>query len=388
MSLELNYNFRHLLARRLSAFLTLGGIALVVSVYMASLMLSEGLKATLGGTGLVENVMITRTGANNEVQSGINRDHAAILATQPEVAINAEGRPLITYDVAILVSLRRKEDGLPSNVTVRGVSEGVGSIRPFIKVIEGRWPSAGSREIIVPKGIRGRFNNTDIGQTIRLVGSEWQVVGVFDAGETGFGSEIWADSETLIGATRRDRFSSVTFRLADGANFEELRNRIESDPRLTLTVKTERQFFEDLSGPLSSFMRLLGTFVSIIFAIGAVIGAMITMYSEVANRIREIGVLRALGFGKFMILRAFLAESILLSFMGGLLGLVFAFLISFVRVSTINFTTFSEVGFQLTLTPGVALHGLTFAVIMGTIGGILPAFKAGRMKIVEALRVA
>lgn len=388
MSLELNYNLRHLVARRLSAFLTLGGIALVVSVYMASLMLSEGLKRTLGGTGLTNNIIITRTGANNEVQSGINREHAAIIATQPELAVDSSGQPMITYDVAVLVSLKKRSDNMPSNVTVRGVSPGVERIRPFVKVIEGKLPGAGTREIMVSKGINGKFNNTNIGDSIRLVGSDWEVVGIFDAGESAFGSEIWADSETLIGATRRDRFSSVTFRLADNSNFEELKNRIESDPRLTLTVKTERQFYEDLSGPLSSFMTYLGTFVSIIFAIGAVIGAMITMYSEVANRVREIGVLRALGFKKTRILRAFLTESILLSFGGGILGLLFAFVLSFVRVSTTNFTTFSEVGFHLTLTLGVAIHGLIFAVIMGTIGGILPAIKASRMKIVEALRTA
>jgi putative ABC transport system permease protein len=388
MALELNYNLRHLLARRLSAFLTLGGIALVVSVYMASLMVAEGLKATLGATGISENIIITRTGANNEVQSGINRDHAAIIATQPEVALDQDGLPLITYDTAILISLKKRADDMPSNVTVRGVSPGVGRIRPFVKVVEGRWPSAGSREIMVSKGIQSKFKETDIGSTIRLVGAEWEVVGIFDAGETGFGSEIWADSETLIGATRRDRFSSVTFRIADGSNFEELRTRIESDPRLTLAVKTEKQFYEDLSGPLSTFMTYLGTFVSIIFAIGAVIGAMITMYSEVANRVREIGVLRALGFKKINILRAFLIESILLSFMGGVLGLGFAVMISFLRVSTTNFTTFSEVAFRLTLTPSVAIHGLIFAVIMGTIGGILPAVKASRMKIIDALRTS
>jgi ABC-type antimicrobial peptide transport system permease subunit len=236
--------------------------------------------------------------------------------------------------------------------------------------------------------LAGRFEDLEIGSSLRFAHRDWKIVGRFDAGGSGFDSEIWCDNEQLMQSFRRDFFSSVTVRLADRSSFDALKARLESDPRLTIQAKRERVFYEEQSRLLSGFIRLLGITLSVMFSLGAVIGATITMYAAVASRMMEVGVLRALGFRRSRILMAFLVEALLLALVGWVVGLSFASLMMQVKITTLNWTSLSELAFRFVLTPGIVLRSLVFALVMGFLGGFLPAVRAARMKIVDALRVA
>ena len=246
----------------------------------------------------------------------------------------------------------------------------------------------GSTEIVVGRSIGERFEGTGIGERLRFGGRDWTVVGTFDGDGSGFDSEIWGDGEQMMQSFRRNAFSSVVARLADPASFDALKARLESDPRLTLDVKRERRFYEEQSEMLSNFIRILGLTLSVIFSIGAMIGAMITMYAAVANRTAEIGSLRALGFRRGAILIAFLAEALCLALLGWAAGLALATLMTLVRISTMNWQSFAELAFSFTLTPVIVVQSLAFALAMGLAGGVLPALRAARLKIVDALRAA
>ena len=247
-------------------------------------------------------------------------------------------------------------------------------------------PKAGSTEIATGSSIVKRFEGADMGDTLRFGTRDWRVVGVFDAGNTGFSSEIWADADQLMQAFRRPVYSSVLFRLRDPSHFDALKSRIETDPRLTLEAKRETRYYLDQSEMMAKFLNVLGISVTIIFSLGAIIGAMITMYSSVANRTAEIGTMRALGFQKMNILGSFLVEALLLGLSGGIAGLFVASFLQFFTVSTLNFQTFSELAFSFTMTTGIVTKAMAFALIMGFVGGVLPAFRAARMNIVESLR--
>lgn len=246
----------------------------------------------------------------------------------------------------------------------------------------------GSNEIVIGRALAGRFEDIEIGSSLRFAHREWKIVGRFDAGGSGFDSEIWADSEQLMQSFRRDFFSSVTVRLADRSGFDALKARLEADPRLTIEAKRERVFYEEQSRLLSGFIQILGITLSVMFSLGAVIGATITMYAAVASRMMEVGVLRALGFRRSRILGAFLVEALLLALVGWVIGLLFASLMTQVKITTLNWTSLSELAFRFVLTPGIMLQSLVFALVMGLLGGFLPAVRAARMKIVDALRVA
>ena len=225
-----------------------------------------------------------------------------------------------------------------------------------------------------------------LGQELHLVGTKWRVVGIFDAGNTAFNSEIWGDVNILLSSFRREQFSSVTFRMQPGADFEGLKLRLEKDPRLAVSIQRERDYYEAQSQDLAMFIRYLGIFVSIVFSMGAVIGAMITMYSAVANRIREIGILRALGFSQMVVFWAFVKECLVIGFVGGVCGLVLASSLSFITFATTNFATFADLAFGFKLTPAISLWSLVFALLMSLAGGALPAFRAARLPIIDTLR--
>ena len=246
----------------------------------------------------------------------------------------------------------------------------------------------GTSEIIAGRSIANGFQGAGVGETLRFASRDWAVVGVFDAGRTGFDSEIWGDAEQMLQAFRRVGFSSLLFRLADGGRFDAVKAEIESDPRLTLEAKRETRFYADQAEMLSKFISYLGTTISVIFSIGAIIGAMITMYASVASRTSEIGTLRALGFPRKAILVAFLVEALMLGLIGGVIGLVAASFMQALSISTMNFQTFAELAFTFRLTPGIVAASLGFALAMGFVGGFLPAARAARLKIVDALRAA
>jgi ABC-type lipoprotein release transport system permease subunit len=333
------YSLRNMLARRLTTALTAGGMALVVFAFAAIVMLAEGLETTLVDSGSFQNAVVLRKSANSEVQSGVSRREAAIVETQPEVALGAAGRPLVAKEVVVLINLRKRDSGGTSNVTLRGTSAASLELRPEVRLITGRTPRPGSAEIMVGEGIARRFQNAGLNDTIAFARSDWRVTGIFDAGNTAFSSEIWGDADQFMQAFRRPAYSSVIFRMRTPDDFNAVKERIEADPRLTCDVKREVTYYREQSELTAKFLRVLGTALTLIFSIGAVVGAMITMYAAVANRTAEIGTLRAVGFRRSAILNAFLAESLLLGAAGGA-------------------------------------------------GGLLPAFRAARMNIVEALRAA
>ena len=387
-SIPVSYIARNLLTRKLTTILTAGGMALVVYVFATVLMLAEGLRATLIATGQPDNVVVIRRGSQTEVQSGIDRASAAIVEALPDIATGEDGGTLLSKETVVLMNLPRRETGAPSNVVIRGVAPQGLALRPQVKIAEGRMFRPGTSEIVAGRAIAQGFRGTALGETLRFAQRDWTIVGVFDAGRTGFNSEIWGDGEQLLQAFRRNGFSVLVFRLTDPTRFEAAKGEIEGDQRLTLEAKRETQFYADQSEALAKFISYLGTTISVIFSIGAIIGAMITMYASVASRTGEIGTLRALGFSRAAILVAFLGEALLLGLVGGVLGLVAASFMQMVPISTTNFQTFSEIAFTFTLTPFIVLASLAFALFMGFVGGFLPAARAARMKIVDALRAA
>ncbi|MCU0951506.1 MAG: ABC transporter permease [Burkholderiaceae bacterium] len=386
MAVPLSYVARNLWVRRLTTALTAGGMALVVFVFAAVLMLDAGLKSALGGTGSADNVLFIRKGAQTEVQSGVSRTEAALIEALPQVARGPDGAAVASREVVVLNSLTKIDTGKRSNVPIRGLGANGLAMRPQVTLIAGRMFRPGSTEIVVGDSVRQQFEGVAIGQTLRFAQRQWTVVGVFDAGQTAFSNEIWGDGEQLLQAFRRVSFSSVIARVPRAEDLAAIEAALAADPRLTLEVKRERQFYEDQSKDLSRFITIIGNTLSVIFSLGAIIGAAITMYASVATRTAEIGTLRALGFRRRAILVAFLLESLLLSLVGAAAGLLAASFLQATTISTTNFTSFSELAFSFKLTPGIVVAASVFALIMGFVGGFLPAIKAARMKIVDALR--
>jgi putative ABC transport system permease protein len=387
-AIPVSYIARNLFARKLTTLLTAGGMALVVYVFATVLMLAAGLRETLVATGQPDNVIVIRRGSQTEVQSGVDRPSAAIVESLPEIATGEDGEKLLSKEPVVLISLPKRESTSASNIVIRGVTAHGLTLRPQVKIVEGRMFRPGTSEIIAGRAIAQGFRGAGLGETLRFAQREWTVVGVFDAGRTGFNSEIWGDAEQLLQAFRRAGFSALIFRLNDIEQFAKVKRDIESDQRLQLEAKSERQFYSDQSESLAKFISYLGTTISVIFSIGAIIGAMITMYASVASRTAEIGTLRALGFSRGAILLAFLVEALLLGLVGGLVGLAAAAFMQAISISTMNFQTFAELAFGFTMTPGIALGSLGFALAMALMGGFLPAVRAARMKIVDALRAA
>jgi putative ABC transport system permease protein len=388
MPIPLSYSYRNLLARRLTTVLTASGMALVIFVFAAVLMLSEGLRRTLVATGSYDNAVVLRAGSESEVQSSVDRTQAGIVGAQPEVALDKEGRRLVADEAIVLVNLPKREGGKMANVIIRGVQPVSPELRREVKLAAGRWFKPGSTEVVAGAQIARRFQGAGLGESLHFAMRTWRVVGVLEAGNTGFSSEIWGDVEQLLQAFRRTTFSSVILRLRDPGEFAALKARLENDPRLPVQVLREVQFYEAQSHRLATFIRLLGLVLTGIFSLGAVLGAMVTMYAQVGARVAEIGTLRALGFKRGHILAAFLLESMLLGFLGWLLGLIPASLLNFITLSTINWSSFAELSFKFALTPGILVESFIFGVGMGLVGGLLPALKAARMPLLEALRAA
>jgi ABC-type lipoprotein release transport system permease subunit len=333
-------------------------------------------------------VVVIRRAADTEVQSGVDRKQAAIVASHPAIASGGDGQAMLSKETVVLISLHKRDSDKPSNVIIRGIGPAGAAMRPQVKLTEGRMFRPGASEIIAGASIARRFAGAGIGEKVRFGQREWTVVGLFDAGNSGFDSEIWGDADQLMQAFRRLGYSSVIARMATPEAFDNFKRDIESDPRLTLEAKREQQFYSDQSRALSNFISYVGIALSVIFSIGAMIGATITMYASVANRVGEIGTLRALGFQRTDILSAFLVEAMLLSLVGGAAGLVCASFMQFISFSTTNFQSFAELAFGFRLSPAIIIKTLLFSLVMGVIGGFLPALRAARLQIVDALRAA
>ncbi len=388
MAIPLAYVLRNLWTRRLTTALTAGGLALVVFVFAAVLMLDAGLKQTLVTTGEYDNAVAIRKGSETEIQSGIGRDQANVVEMNPAIALDADARRMVSKETVVLISLSKRGAQKPSNVVIRGVGPAGFALRPQVKLTAGLIFAPGSAEIVVGSNIVSGFSGTRIGDSLRFAQREWTVVGTFDAGASGFDSEIWGDADQLMQAFRRIAYSTMVVRLADPQAFDRFREEVNGDPRLTLEIKREQTFYSDQSRALSTFINILGLTLTVIFSIGAMIGAMITMYASVSSRVAEIGTLRALGFRRSNVLVAFMLESLFLGLVGGLMGLAAASLMQLASFSTTNFQTFADLSFRFMLTPGIVASTLGFALAMGLIGGFLPALSAARLQIVDSLRAA
>jgi ABC-type antimicrobial peptide transport system permease subunit len=386
MPIPVSYSFRNLLTRRLTTFLTATGMALVVFVFASILMLSAGLEKTLIDTGSDDNVIVTRKAANSEVQSGVERSQAAIVESLPDIATGSDGTLLAAKELVVLISLPKRGSDKPANVVIRGGDKASLKLRPQVRLTEGRMPRPGSAEIMAGSNIAKRFKGGGIGESLRFGMRDWTVVGIFDAGAAGFNSEIWGDAIQLMQAFRRPVYSSVTFRLRDSGDFSAVKAKLDADPRLTLDVRRETRYYRDQSEAMAKFLRILGMSLTVIFSLGAIIGAMITMYAAVANRVGEIGTLRAIGFQRSSIMMAFLMESLLLGLIGGGVGLFMASFMQLITISTMNWQTFSELAFSFTLTLEIVGKSLLFSLVMGFVGGVIPALRASRLNIVAALR--
>lgn len=383
-AIPIQYSLRNLWVRRVTTLLTAAGMALVVFVFATSLMLDAGLKRTLVATGETDNVIVTRKGSVTEVQSAVERSQAALVAALPEVAVI--GEPLASREIVMLITLPKKITGKMSNAAIRGMDPVGIDLRRKVKLIEGRMFRKGSNEIVVGRSVRAQFSGVEVGEFLTFGARQWQVVGVIDGARSGFDSEIWGDVDSLMQSFRRNAYSSIVIRLIDPESFDALTTRFADDPRISLTARREADYYAEQSAGLSRFIQILGLTLAGIFSIGAIIGATITMQTAVATRTAEIGTLRALGFQRQAILLAFLAESVALSLIGGLGGLLLATGMQWVEFSTTNFQSFSELAFGFELSWAIAFGSLLFAVAMGVAGGMIPAFRASRLGIVEALR--
>jgi ABC-type antimicrobial peptide transport system permease subunit len=387
MKIPLKYTMKSLMTRKLTTIITVSGVALVVFVFAAVLMMSHGVQKTLVSTGEVDNVMVLRKSSQSEISSIIGGDTQNIIRTLPHIAKASNNQQIISTEPVVIINLEIKSGGV-SNLTVRGVSPIIQQVRPKMKITSGRMFNPSLRELIVGEKLISRFEGAQIGKKIRFAADDWTVVGVFTTEGSGFDSEFWGDATQLLEAfNRSNSVSTMTIKLDNIANYDKFKRAFETDRRLQqFEVKPEQKFFEEQSQFLSQFISILGTFITIIFSFGATIGAAITMYAAVANRTVEIGTLRSLGFARRSILSSFLFESIIIAMIGAFFGLFFASFLQFFSISTLNFNSFSELSFSFALSSEIFISSLVFALIMGLIGGFAPAVRASRLNIVTALR--
>ena len=390
MKIPLVYNARSLLQRPVSTLLTALGIALVVAVFIGMLALANGFRAALTRTGSAENVLVLRRGADSELSSGLDRQAASILTASPHVQAGADARPMVSPEVYVIIPLPRATGGTDTtglaNVVVRGISPAAWTVRNNVRVEAGRKPESGKAEICVGEKLAGRFNHTGVGETLRFAGRNWNVVCQFSANGSAFESEIWGENEQFMPVFRGEAFQSVSFRLKDPAAFEEAKRLLEADRRLTVDVHRESDFYVQQSELLGRILQILALMITSIMAIGAIFGAINTMYAAVASRSSEIAVLLTLGFHPRSVLASFLAESALIALVGGVIGALLALPINGIVTSTTNWASFSEIAFSFRVTPTLLLAGVVFALVMGIVGGFFPARRAAKMPVVQALR--
>ncbi len=388
MALPVSYNIRNLTVRRASNLLAALGIALVVMVMIWVLALGQGFRGALVGTGRPDRALLMRGGATSEVQSSVSREVADIVRVMPEILPGTDGRPLASPELVIIANLPKASDGSPANVSVRGVSQAVFEMRPELQLVTGRRFAPGTTEIMVGAPLGGRLRNCGVGQKLHFANQDWEIVGQFATGGSGFESEIWGDVETMIPAFERDGYQSMTVQLRSAADLAALETRIGADPRLNLKVQSELAYYEAQSSGFTSFIRGIGVVIAVLMSFGAMAGALNTMFAAVNARTREIGTLLALGFSRWSVLVAFVVESVLLSIAGGVLGCLLGFIVNGTSTGTTNWASFSELAFAFRVTPAIMGLGLLFAVVMGAIGGFLPAWRASRKRIAESLRAA
>jgi putative ABC transport system permease protein len=388
MAIPVTYNIRNIRSRWKVTLLAVFGIALVVAAFVTILSMARGFKIALSSTGSDNNAIVTQRGSMSELTSWIDIGNANLIAVDPRVARNAEGKPLASCEVVVITTRPKRDSTVPLNITFRGVSPTAFRVRNNIKVVEGRMFTPGLYEIIVGKKIADRVSGLDIGSTINIQRKQWKVVGHFTADDNSFESEIWGDYDAMAPAIGRNGgCESLTVRLTNPSVLAAFDKDIRANPQFQMQADSERKYYENLAGSTGTVLIVLASFVAFVMGIGAVFGAMNTMYAIVAQRTREIGTLRALGFPRFSIMLSFVMESVLLAIVGGAIGCLIALPMNGFTAAT-GTNAFSELAFAFKVTPDLLLIGMIFAVIMGFIGGLLPAFRAARMPITRALREA
>jgi len=390
MALPISYNIRNLIVRWKVTLLAIGGIALVVAVMLVLVAMSNGFRTALRATGSTENAIVIQRGQNSELTSGFSRDNANMIMVDSRVARDDQGKPLASPEIMIVNNMPRRQDGSSVNVVVRGVTPQAFKVRSIVKIVEGRNFTPGLYELVVGKKASERYVGLEIGHSISLQRRAWKVVGVFEADGSGFESEIWGDLEVMGPAFNRSNgYSSLTLRLQDPspASLDAFNADLKRNPAMQVELIQERTFYDNQAGVISAALIGLASFVAVVMGIGAVFGAMNTMYGIVSARTREIGTLRALGFSRISILTSFVLESTFLAFVGGLIGCLLALPTNGIS-SAAGGANFAEVAFAFRIAPAALAIGLIFAVVMGIIGGMLPAVKASRMPITSALREA
>jgi putative ABC transport system permease protein len=386
MALPISYNVRNVIQRPVSTLTTALGVGLTVAIFIGALALASGFRAALVSTGSADNVIVLRTGADSEISSGISRDASDVIRALPDVAPDPDGHPLVSPEVVVVITKQRLGQPGSSNVTVRGVDAVAMRLRDRVKIAEGRMFTPGTDEVIVGLRISRRFAGCGLGDHMRFGQREFTVVGLFTADGASFESEAWGDNAVLMPVFRGEVFQSVTFRMRDPSRFAAIKQVLEADPRLHVQAKLESAFYAEQSQTLASLIQFIGVFITLIMAVGAVFGAMNTMYAAVGARTREIATLLVLGFSPWSIMVSFMIESVFLSLIGGALGCVLALPINGISTGTTNFQSFSELAFAFQVTPAALLAGLAFSAAMGVVGGFLPALRAARQPLAAALR--
>ncbi len=363
------------------------GIAGVVGVLVAMLAMGEGFKATLDATGSDDTAIILRGGSQAETNSVILRDQVPLVSSLPGIARDAGGQPLLTAELSQVVSLKTRADGSDANAQLRGIGEEAWQVRPGVRLVEGRRFQPGLQELVVGQGAQSQFQGLEVGSTLEFANQQWAVVGKFASGDA-YDSELWGDAQTIASTYRRNAFQSITVRTDGTAGFAQLKAAMDADPRLKLDVETTRSYYRKQSGQLSTLINILGTVIGAIMAVGAVFGALNTMYAAIAGRAREIATMRAIGFRSLPVVLAVMLETMLLALLGGVLGGLIAWAIfNGYTVSTLG-NNFSQVVFQFKVSPQLLWSGLKWALGIGLIGGLFPALRAARMPVTAALRDA
>jgi len=386
-SVPISYNFRSIRARWTSTIVAVLGIAGTVGVFVAMLSLANGFRATLVASGSPGNAIILRAGSPTEMMGGVTLDSVRVVQDAPGVARDSSG-PLVTQEVVGVMPFPLISTGTDANVQVRGVSSNVLRVRTFAKIGDGRMFQPGLSEIVVGRNASKTYTGLTVGKSVQFGGGHWQVVGVFDAGGSAFDSEIWCDAKLLNEILKRpdNIFQSVTVHLASPETFQQFKDAVISDPRMNVDVTREIDYYAKQSTTMTRLITVLGGLVAAIMAIGAVFGALNTMYSAIAERGREIATMRAVGFSSSNVILSFLFEALSISFVGGILGCLAVLPLNGLTTNTMNFQTFSNVAFAFKITFDLLMLGIVFALVMGVLGGMLPAIRAATRPVAVALR--
>ena len=380
-------NLRSLGQRAGSSAVAVVGIVGVVIVFVGVLSIAEGFRSAMKSVGDEDTVMVMRAGADSEMTSGMSGEHARIIQDKPGIARDAQG-PLASPELLVIVDHPLQRSGTDANVPLRGVTPRAFQVHTNVKIVEGRAFEPGRNEIVAGRAASRQFTNLTVGSTVKWGENEWQVVGIFEAGGSAAESELWCDAKVLQPAYRRgNTYQSAILRLASHDSFDQLKDALTTDPQLSVTAIREPEYYERQSQTLQTVIRTIGVAIAGLMGIGAVFGAVNTMYNAVASRSREIATLRALGFGSLPVVVSVLVEAVAISFVGGVIGGLIAWAaFDGYQTSTMNFQSFSQVAFAFAVTPSLLALALFYAVMMGLAGGLLPAIRAARQPVVTALR--